>query len=308
MSQNDELKTLIGNVGHRVRDISSVFHRAAEWRKTDQWREGEASQEQRSTAAKRRKKNTELGEEGANEDVEEQVDGPDLRHALEAHGTARVTHAGHGGGDTLHSVPTQKQRNRDRNAERRQSLQRACDKTAKRGKWKPAHVVLHGNLQGQGEGLGDEGQRDDSPRPGDGGSGEGPQGDSRRPGAARNACLGRSAQALPHTSRESYKPQGDHLPHMEEAGGGGSQAQAGPIHAVGRGTGREKDLTSGGRTRQARPRTLWGRVCLRAKLRVETWRDSNLMRFRRQRKRQERERCRRRQQTERSIGKTVGKR
>ena len=41
--------------------------------------------------------------------------------------TARVTHA-HGWSDVLHVVTSVKQRNRDRNDERRQSLQRVCNK------------------------------------------------------------------------------------------------------------------------------------------------------------------------------------
>ena len=61
MCQFDELKILVGHDGYN----------AAEWRKTDLWREGEAKQKQRSTTVSRRKKHR-LGE-GANEDVEDIV-------------------------------------------------------------------------------------------------------------------------------------------------------------------------------------------------------------------------------------------
>ena len=41
ISQFAELKTLTEDVGRNARVISGVFCKAAEWRKTDQWREGE---------------------------------------------------------------------------------------------------------------------------------------------------------------------------------------------------------------------------------------------------------------------------
>ena len=41
ISQYAELKTLTEDVGRNARVISGVFCKAAEWRKTDQWREGE---------------------------------------------------------------------------------------------------------------------------------------------------------------------------------------------------------------------------------------------------------------------------
>ena len=40
VSQFAELKTLTEDVGRNERAVSSVFCKAAEWRKTDQWREG----------------------------------------------------------------------------------------------------------------------------------------------------------------------------------------------------------------------------------------------------------------------------
>ena len=40
VSQFSELKTLTEDVGRNERVVSSVFYKAAEWRKTDQWREG----------------------------------------------------------------------------------------------------------------------------------------------------------------------------------------------------------------------------------------------------------------------------
>ena len=49
-------------------------------------------------------KKTRIGEEGANEDMDEEV-GLDLPCAREAHRAARVTRAGDGGGDMLHFVP-----------------------------------------------------------------------------------------------------------------------------------------------------------------------------------------------------------
>ena len=87
--------------------------------------------------------------------MENDVIGPDLRSALEALRTARVTRAGRGGGDVLHSVPTTTQRNRDRNAKRRQSLRRACNYPTKRGKRKPANLVRRCNGEGKRVGFED---------------------------------------------------------------------------------------------------------------------------------------------------------
>ena len=71
----------------------------------------------------------------------------DLPSAVAAHRTDRVPRLGHGGGDVLHCVLIEKQRNRDRSAERKQSLQRACNNTTKHGKTKPAHLVVHFNAE-----------------------------------------------------------------------------------------------------------------------------------------------------------------
>ena len=59
ISQFAELKTLTEDVGGNESVISSVFCKAAEWRKTDRWREGEVKR-QRTTNAKRRETNIEL--------------------------------------------------------------------------------------------------------------------------------------------------------------------------------------------------------------------------------------------------------
>ena len=124
------------------------LHRAAEWRKTDQWMEGEAT--------------LHLNRETTGH-------GLDLRSAIEARSAARVTCAGHGVSDALHSVPSEKQRNRGRNAKRRQSLQRPCNKAPNFGKRKPAHLVLRCNAGRHGEDP-EQGRRSDPSR-----SGEKPQ-------------------------------------------------------------------------------------------------------------------------------------
>ena len=72
MSQFDKLKTFGRSAGHNERLIASIIHRAAERRKTDLWREGEAKQKQRSTTSSGRTKHR-LGEEGANEEMEDKV-------------------------------------------------------------------------------------------------------------------------------------------------------------------------------------------------------------------------------------------
>ena len=82
-----------------------------------------------------------------------------------------------GNSNLVHSVPAKRQRNRDMNAWRRQSLRRAC----KRGKRKPAHLVRHRNA---GKRVGFEDHAMTTPRPEEGGSGKGTPGDSRRPAAA----------------------------------------------------------------------------------------------------------------------------
>ena len=63
--------------------------------------------------------------------------------ALAMHRTDRVRRSGHGDGDVLHFFLSEKQRNRHSSAERRKSLQRACNNTTKRLKTKPAHLVVH---------------------------------------------------------------------------------------------------------------------------------------------------------------------
>ena len=115
MSQFAELKTLVAHVGHSERSIANAFRRAA-----DQWREEEAKQEQWSTTAKRCEKTPNWRR--SKRRYGRQSDGPDLPSALETHRAARVTHAGHGGGDVLHFVRTKKQRNRDRNEEAQAEL------------------------------------------------------------------------------------------------------------------------------------------------------------------------------------------
>ena len=79
--------------------------------------------------------------------------------ALVAPRRARVTRAGHGGGDVLHSVDTKRQRNRDKNAERKQSSRRARNFPTKRGRRKPAHLVRHRHAEGNRERRGLSGPR-----------------------------------------------------------------------------------------------------------------------------------------------------
>ena len=95
--------------------------------------------------------------------------------------TARLTLAGHGGGDVLHAVHTKKQRNRDSNVRRKQSRQRTVKTTNKHGKRKPAHLVLHYDEEGQRESGGADAQ-----------------GDSRQSTAARNARPGQLVEAPPN--------------------------------------------------------------------------------------------------------------
>ena len=62
--------------------------------------------------------------------------------AHEAFRATRVTREGLGADDVLRSVPTERQRDRDGHARRRQSTQRQGGKLSKRGKRKPARSFL----------------------------------------------------------------------------------------------------------------------------------------------------------------------
>ena len=103
VSQFVDLETLTEDVGRNERVISSVFYKAGEWRKTEQWREKSSAKDHEHRNWRRRSKRR----NGGRRDVR------DLPSALVALRTARVTRAGHGGGDVLHSVDTKRQRNRD---------------------------------------------------------------------------------------------------------------------------------------------------------------------------------------------------
>ena len=77
--------------------------------------EGDAKQKQWSTTARRGEHISNRRRKGANEDTEDDVLDLISPCALEAYHTARVTLAGRAGGDVLHFVLTEMQRNRDRN-------------------------------------------------------------------------------------------------------------------------------------------------------------------------------------------------
>ena len=113
-SQFAELNSLTEDVGRNESVISNVFCKAAEWRKTDQWREGEVKS--RGPQTRNGAKRTPNWRKRCKRRNGERRDGPDLRSALEALRTARITRAGRGGSDALHSVLTNRQRDRDRNA------------------------------------------------------------------------------------------------------------------------------------------------------------------------------------------------
>ena len=84
--------------------MASVLYRATEWRKTGQWRKGEAKQMQKSTTAKRRKKEHRIGEERASEAMEDEV----MDLISHVHSKHTVQHESRLR-DVLHFVPTKKQ-------------------------------------------------------------------------------------------------------------------------------------------------------------------------------------------------------
>ena len=69
-------------------------------------------------------------------------DGLDPPSAHEALRATRVTREGLGADDVLRSVPTKRQRDRDRHARRRQSIQRQVGKLSRQGKRKPACLAV----------------------------------------------------------------------------------------------------------------------------------------------------------------------
>ena len=178
MSQFADLKTLTENVG--------PLYRAREWRKTDQWREGEAGQEQRSTTSKRGQKHS-IGE-GANEEMEDELMDLISQAARDCtwyllRSTAIVTEmptAGRAYNDLVTKQPA-----------------------VVRGS---PHVwfftsVLRGTVK---ESLGDQGQCTDRLRPGEGGSG---QDDSQGQQPQEVVALGRGVQTLPNVrARVAYMP------------------------------------------------------------------------------------------------------
>ena len=168
--------------------------------------------------------------------MQEDVAGLDLPRAHETHHTARVTHARQGGCDVVHIVPIQKQRNRDRNVEQRQSVQRIGNQTTKHGKRQPAYLVLHRDAEGHWESNSDEAQRNDLSQDQE----KVEAGDTRQPTATRNACLGQRVRA-PSNVRMARRGNevADRLRHgwipfsytVEETGGRGGPAAS--IHAAG---------------------------------------------------------------------------
>ena len=135
MSLFAELKTLAENVRERS---ARVLWRAADWRRTVQ-RNVEASQEQRSLVKRRAKK---AATSWRRRSGGRRCDGLDNPGAPEALYTARGTGERLGVIDVLHSVPTKRERHRERDEKRRQVLQRHGANQSRHGKRKPTHLVL----------------------------------------------------------------------------------------------------------------------------------------------------------------------
>ena len=139
MSRFAEFKTLTDNVGERV--ISSFLCRPSVWRNLDEWRKAEATQEWRSKTAKRWDKHR-VGEEGAHEDMDDDVEDMMCQGHVKLFRTTRVTRGRPGVGNELHSVLAKGERNRDRkNAGG--GYNDSVIKPTRQGKRKPAHLVLH---------------------------------------------------------------------------------------------------------------------------------------------------------------------
>ena len=141
LSQMGYLKTLVQHVGHNERSIASAPRRAVQWKRRTN---GGRRKPTRSRGAQPRGdvKRNRTGEEGATEDMEEdvmelisQVHEKTPYSSSHACGTWRRRRAA--------CFHTEKQRNRDRNVRRKQSRQRTVNTSTMYGKRKPAHLVLH---------------------------------------------------------------------------------------------------------------------------------------------------------------------
>ena len=82
----------------------------------------------------------------------------------------RVTGEGHGVGDLLHAVPKKREQHRERNARRRQIMQRVGNKPIKLGMRKPTHLVLQRNGEDHREDSHEQDRewRTEPSRPGEG--------------------------------------------------------------------------------------------------------------------------------------------
>ena len=84
-----ELKTLAEYVGDRVIQAAS-FRRAAEWRRNERVKESEASQEQRSTTAKRKQNKTPNSRRRSTRRFGRRSDGLDLPSVIKVHCATRL--------------------------------------------------------------------------------------------------------------------------------------------------------------------------------------------------------------------------
>ena len=126
-----------------VKDAFASCEGQADWRRTVQWNE-EASQEQRSLVKRRAKK---AATSWRRRSGGRRCDGPDNPGAPEALCTTGGTGERLGVIDVLHSVPTKRERHHERDAKRRQVLQRHGGNQARHGKRKPTHLALQRNAE-----------------------------------------------------------------------------------------------------------------------------------------------------------------
>ena len=151
MSQFAELKTLTENArSQRETCFKLPLQGSRMEKRTDQWSEGEASQEQRehNLETEGEKKKHPVGED---EDMEEEVTDriSQVQSMLMVQLESRVRDVESATDCTL--FPPRTSAFRDRNAKQRQNLQRHGNEPTSQGKRKPAHPVLRGDAESQGE-------------------------------------------------------------------------------------------------------------------------------------------------------------
>ena len=133
----------------------------------------------------------------------------------------RVTGEGHGVGDLLHAVPRKREQHRERNARRRQIMQRVGNKPIKLGMRKPTHLVLQRNGEDHREDTHEQDRewRTEPSRPGEGRGSKDDQNKRRAFDVHRAERVGKSIQAFPnlrkawgnHPGRGSFSPSKESL-------------------------------------------------------------------------------------------------